>query len=683
MDTVDIHTVITDLVRWNLDEADRARRFGGPRSMDAALREQARYTAATETLRQAILLRDYGALRDPIRHSLQRLGFSTEEGSDLWQEIGHEAAHALIDTTEEIARRDRGEFSERSFVFRSVQSASRPATHPLQPAVADPATLSFLSLPQAAPAAPVLKRQLDVSLPQPDIQVAQIQPLAAEAARTSAPAVQATEVCQVPPVQGDSAVESLWPEPATTAAPAEVNFSAEWVAPALVAPRLTGEQADPATEGSEEETEPSTAQNATVSVQAPRRSRQRPSQAEAAALLGMSKDDQRRCNAKLGNPNIPVGEVIDSYLADRAAGKSGKRVHETDSPGGRSAGQMENELSTGRLLKKFIGECPIINVTEKDLVEIFNVIQKLPNTYGRSNTETRHPRQIAEDHERKDAVKLDELRAELRTQGQSEANIADIIEEVRTPVLAANTVYRKMQEVQRFFGHAIAHRHIIFNPMDGVIWTSAEKDRRVMEDGDRSRIIWGNQLPRLFRTNRFQSWSLNPFDALVWATIIAVFTGARMEEILQLKVADFEMTDAGLVMHIRAGTNQTLKTKNSARRLPIHSRILELGLADLIEHRRIQGERYLFPDLERTSTAKSSRPSSRRSSPPSARRTTSIASGWISIRSAKASTNNCWTAACNAICAKPCLDTKTTASMPSTTRRAFSPSPTCVTPSSI
>lgn len=93
---------------------------------------------------------------------------------------------------------------------------------------------------------------------------------------------------------------------------------------------------------------------------------------------------------------------------------------------------------------------------------------------------------------------------------------------------------------------------------------------------------------------------------LRWASLIGVFSGARLGEIAQLELADikqdaetgiwvFDLTDEG--------DGKRLKTVSSKRRVPVHSRLLDLGLLEFIERRRAHGHQRLFPSFTWTEKA--------------------------------------------------------------------------------
>lgn len=83
-----------------------------------------------------------------------------------------------------------------------------------------------------------------------------------------------------------------------------------------------------------------------------------------------------------------------------------------------------------------------------------------------------------------------------------------------------------------------------------------------------------------------------------WVAVIALYTGARSNEIAQLELADFKVVDGVKCIHITTeGEDKSLKTEASERTIPIHPDLLGLGLWRLVERLRDGGERKLFPNL--------------------------------------------------------------------------------------
>jgi len=76
-----------------------------------------------------------------------------------------------------------------------------------------------------------------------------------------------------------------------------------------------------------------------------------------------------------------------------------------------------------------------------------------------------------------------------------------------------------------------------------------------------------------------------------WAPWIAAYHGLRIQEASQLKVADFALRDGVQALQITdAGEGQRAKTQSTVRWVPLHPRLIEEGLLDLVEERRASGE---------------------------------------------------------------------------------------------
>ena len=88
-----------------------------------------------------------------------------------------------------------------------------------------------------------------------------------------------------------------------------------------------------------------------------------------------------------------------------------------------------------------------------------------------------------------------------------------------------------------------------------------------------------------------------------WVPLVALFSGARPNEICGLTVADFDRTKAGtwfFAVTDEGDTGKTLKTEASRRRVPIHPELVKIGLLGFVEKRRkADGNKArLFPDLK-------------------------------------------------------------------------------------
>jgi integrase len=76
-------------------------------------------------------------------------------------------------------------------------------------------------------------------------------------------------------------------------------------------------------------------------------------------------------------------------------------------------------------------------------------------------------------------------------------------------------------------------------------------------------------------------------EAAYWFPLIALFSGARRTEIAQLKVGDVREGEGGIwyLDITNEGADQNLKTASSARSVPIHHELIQLGFLELVAAR--------------------------------------------------------------------------------------------------
>ena len=83
-----------------------------------------------------------------------------------------------------------------------------------------------------------------------------------------------------------------------------------------------------------------------------------------------------------------------------------------------------------------------------------------------------------------------------------------------------------------------------------------------------------------------------------WCPVIAIFTGARLNEIAQLYLSDFYPIDDLWIIKIDTDKpDKKLKNLSSERAIPVHQTLIDLGLLDYIKDVRKFGFQRLFPNL--------------------------------------------------------------------------------------
>lgn len=86
-------------------------------------------------------------------------------------------------------------------------------------------------------------------------------------------------------------------------------------------------------------------------------------------------------------------------------------------------------------------------------------------------------------------------------------------------------------------------------------------------------------------------------DGLYWGPLVAAGSGARREEIMGLELSDIVQDHEVPHLLIRKNRNRCLKNAGSQRKIPIHSKLIELGFPGYVEAMANKGAEDLFPEL--------------------------------------------------------------------------------------
>jgi integrase len=91
-------------------------------------------------------------------------------------------------------------------------------------------------------------------------------------------------------------------------------------------------------------------------------------------------------------------------------------------------------------------------------------------------------------------------------------------------------------------------------------------------------------------------------EASFWLPLLAALTGARLSDYAGLSVADIQTDEAAgvpvMVLREDVRRGRTLKTKSTARTLPLHPELIRIGFLCFVDSRRTEGEdAWLFPSI--------------------------------------------------------------------------------------
>ncbi len=162
-------------------------------------------------------------------------------------------------------------------------------------------------------------------------------------------------------------------------------------------------------------------------------------------------------------------------------------------------------------------------------------------------------------------------------------------------VLIADNTQRKHRDgLAAFFNWAVSKKKMTASPMDG---DTRQQDHRIKRRQVR-RPFRAEELSRIFDPSTFMPWTEDR-PHYFWAPWIALYSGARLNEIAQLYLDDVQSPHGIPGFSIGAFRHdQRVKGSNSARFVPFAKPLLDAGLMIYVEEVRTAGHHRLFPHLK-------------------------------------------------------------------------------------
>jgi integrase len=147
--------------------------------------------------------------------------------------------------------------------------------------------------------------------------------------------------------------------------------------------------------------------------------------------------------------------------------------------------------------------------------------------------------------------------------------------------LSNGSVNKYLQCYSALFTWAVSNQYVSDNPFKGMRLKDLKK-------GKREQFTKAEIATMLSEINKGKNGLANN-DRKYWGLLIAIYTGARLNEIASLTVNDIKRDDNGIwyfdITDEEEDTKQ-LKTEASKRIVPIHSELIRLGLLDYVEKAR-------------------------------------------------------------------------------------------------
>lgn len=173
-----------------------------------------------------------------------------------------------------------------------------------------------------------------------------------------------------------------------------------------------------------------------------------------------------------------------------------------------------------------------------------------------------------------------------------EKSIKELLEMDIKKTMSTTTINKYLNRLSTLLKYAVKNGWMTMNPAEGM---QLPEDRR---DDELRAAFTLDDLKKLFHSPHYiEDTHKHPYQ--FWVLPIALFTGMRQNEIAQLHLDDILQDDGLWVFDINANTpDKHIKTKNSKRRIPMHTFLTEtLNLPGYVQRLRERGEQRLFPEI--------------------------------------------------------------------------------------
>jgi integrase len=260
-----------------------------------------------------------------------------------------------------------------------------------------------------------------------------------------------------------------------------------------------------------------------------------------------SRDEKKQSH--IGNK---FSEVCDEYTKERLAGNNWEIK------------TQKAYEATFHLFEKIIGNIPIDGINASTCRDFKSDIRKLPKNHSK-----------------------DSRYRELSIQELLKRKIRE------EDLLSIESVNKHIGRLSSFLNWCVQQSFLERNYSTGM-------QIRVSKAGiDRREPFTVEELNRLFTDPIFNDGEMKN-NYYFWLPLIALYSGARIQEICQLELKDIYEKEGVLIFDVNADSaSKRLKNANSVRVIPVHNYLIEVGVLKYIQALKKHGKKVLFPELNK------------------------------------------------------------------------------------
>jgi len=233
--------------------------------------------------------------------------------------------------------------------------------------------------------------------------------------------------------------------------------------------------------------------------------------------------------------DLMLSEAIELHIAERISLKPSTKEYYLS-----GGGREEFDL-----ILKIVGDTPIRQLRRTQALELLDTLRLLPARFNRMK----------------------------KYRGKS---IAQIIA-MGDPPRAAGTVNNTMYHASQLFNWLSLSEFTSKNFFEGLRTENNSDGRRRLLD-DALRILFSHPI-----------WTEHKYSYAYqyWLCLMTLYSGARQNELAQLRVKDIKTVNGVLLMNITDEEDKSsVKTESGIRRVPVHPHLINLGFEEFVKSKR-------------------------------------------------------------------------------------------------
>jgi integrase len=173
--------------------------------------------------------------------------------------------------------------------------------------------------------------------------------------------------------------------------------------------------------------------------------------------------------------------------------------------------------------------------------------------------------------------------------------VHEILDMTGVKPMSITTVNKYLTRLSSLLDWACKHGYVPKNFAEGM--AIPQRGKKASEDRDMFEVRHLDAIFNAIAERRVTiSGNLSSFH--YWAPLLGYLTAGRVNEIASLRLSDFKRVDGIPFISIQQQNDgESTKTKAGRRELPLHTKLIQLGLLQHIQQLKEAGETRLFPEL--------------------------------------------------------------------------------------